>query len=292
MSTKKYREIGERLQDARIKRGWTLDEVQLKLQISKRYLMALEAGEDDDLPGDYYTQSLIKQYANLLDLDIGNRTLKTEPKSIKEWRREHAEVTSRSQKEAMQKKSVLEGLIRQHPWIMASILVLVVWLLAWGAFHDMANRTKSTFAVQSHIKVIDHTKKMSSKKTKTVASSSTKPAKKAKKEDDQAVKISTVANSSDHLKVTLGSNTKTVDLKMATGTSQSWNAVTATAPKVSSPWQGLIAANADKTVSLKKGYTYVLKIGNANGFKGTIGGKAMPKTTTTSTVRSITIEVK
>ncbi len=66
MGTKKYKVIGMRLQDARLKKGWTLDEVQLKLQISKRYLMALEVGEDDDLPGDYYTQSLIKQYANLL----------------------------------------------------------------------------------------------------------------------------------------------------------------------------------------------------------------------------------
>lgn len=158
MSTRKYKEIGERLQDARIKKGWTIEEVQFKLQISKRYLMALEAGENDDLPGDYYTQSLIKQYANLLEIDLGSRNLKSEPNSIKEWRRAHAEISSRSQKEAQQRKSVLQGLIRQHPWLMGIVLVVVIWLLVWGAFNDMAGHTKSTFKVPNQVKVVDTTK--------------------------------------------------------------------------------------------------------------------------------------
>ncbi|MCZ3394186.1 helix-turn-helix domain-containing protein, partial [Enterococcus faecium] len=121
-------------------------------------LMALEAGENDDLPGDYYTQSLIKQYANLLEIDLGSRNLKSEPNSIKEWRRTHAEISSRSQKEAQQRKSVLQGLIRQHPWLMGIVLVVVIWLLVWGAFNDMAGHTKSTFKVPNQVKVVDTTK--------------------------------------------------------------------------------------------------------------------------------------
>ena len=289
MGTRKYREIGERLQDARIKKGWTLDEVQIKLQISKRYLMALEAGEDDDLPGDYYTQSLIKQYANLLEIDLGNRNLKNEPNSIKEWRREHAEVSSRSQKEAQQKKSVLQGLIRQHPWLMGAVLVVVILLLVWGAFSDMAGQTESTFEAPKHVKVVDTTSKNASKKQ---SSSEKGQSSKASSTDSKEVKIKKVNDSSDDLEATLVEVCKTADLKIVMGDQRSWNALATTEPKAETTWQGLIESNESKTISLKKGYTYTLKIGASDGFKGSIAGKELPKATASSVVRNITIKVK
>ncbi|QHO67010.1 helix-turn-helix domain-containing protein [Pediococcus pentosaceus] len=289
MSTRKYKEIGERLQDARIKKGWTIEEVQFKLQISKRYLMALEAGENDDLPGDYYTQSLIKQYANLLEIDLGSRNLKSEPNSIKEWRRAHAEISSRSQKEAQQRKSVLQGLIRQHPWLMGIVLVVVIWLLVWGAFNDMAGHTKSTFKVPNQVKVVDTTKGTSTKKhDQSKASSSKKESASSKNSKATLKKIN---NSSDNLEVTLAAGSQHANLKMQMG-QRSWNALTVTQPRAETTWQGLLEANASKTIELKKGYTYALKIGASTGFTGTIAGKEIPKSTTNSVVRNITIEVK
>lgn len=293
MSTKKYREIGKRLQDARIKKGWTLDDVQLKLQISKRYLMAIEAGADEDLPGDYYTQSLIKQYANLLQIEVGTQILKKEPNSIKEWRREHAEVTSRSQRESQQKSSVLQGLIKQHPWVMGSVLVLIVWLLVWGAFNDMAGRFRSDFEVPKNVKVVDKTKSSSKKQTSNSADATSSSSSKDEQASSKKTKVtvSKVNGSADNLKVTLGSKVKKIDFTMKTGDAQSWNSLTVTEPESSTTWQGVVKANSSQTVSLKKGNTYALKIGNSTDFEGTIGDEKMPAATTSSTVRNVTIEV-
>lgn len=292
MSTKKYKEIGKRLQDARIKKGWTLDDVQLKLQISKRYLMALEAGATDDLPGDYYTQSLIKQYANLLEIEVGTQSLKSEPNSIKEWRREHATITSRSQRDAQQQKSsVLQGLIRQHPWVMGSVLVLVVWLLVWGAFNDMASRSKSTFEVPKNIKVTNNTVKESKNSTNSTSSVKNEEKASSSSESKKDVVISKVDENADSLKVKLNSGDQKVDLLMKTGNEQSWNSITALKPTQSTTWQGVIKANDSKSVSLQKDSTYTLKIGNSTGFEGTIGGEKLPKSQSNSIVRNITIEV-
>ncbi|MEE6673791.1 helix-turn-helix domain-containing protein [Pediococcus acidilactici] len=292
MGTKKYKVIGMRLQDARLKKGWTLDEVQLKLQISKRYLMALEAGEDDDLPGDYYTQSLIKQYANLLGVEVGNRHLETEPESIKEWRRTHGEVTSRAQKEFQQKSSVLSGLIHQHPWLMGIILVGVIWLLVWGAFSDMANRYPSQLVAQKNPTVIDKTKKSHHDKTKTSKTKSSKASsKKQAKSTSAQPKIEKVNDSADNLRVTLPDDQKHVTLKLKTGENQSWNSLVTTTPQATTVAQGVMEAQQTQRFKLKKGYTYVLKIGNTIGLKGTIGDRKMPKPATEATVRNVTITV-
>ncbi|WP_427022397.1 helix-turn-helix domain-containing protein [Pediococcus acidilactici] len=291
MGTKKYKVIGMRLQDARLKKGWTLDEVQLKLQISKRYLMALEAGEDDDLPGDYYTQSLIKQYANLLGVEVGNRHLENEPESIKEWRRTHGEVTSRAQKELQQKPSVLSGLIHQHPWLMGIILVGVIWLLVWAAFSEMADRYPSQLVAQKNPTVIDKTKK-SHHKTNASKTKSTHPsAKKQSKQTTTKPKIEKVNDSADNLRVTLPDEQKHATLKLKTGDNQSWNSLTATAPQAATVAQGVMEAHQTQHFKLKKGYTYVLKIGNTIGLKGSIGGRKMPDPATGVTVRSVTIVV-
>ncbi|HHY74712.1 MAG TPA: helix-turn-helix domain-containing protein [Bacillus bacterium] len=62
-------ELGKRLEEARLLKNLTLDELQEITKIQKRYLQAIEAGNYDILPGKFYARAFIKQYAEAVGLD-------------------------------------------------------------------------------------------------------------------------------------------------------------------------------------------------------------------------------
>jgi cytoskeletal protein RodZ len=61
--------IGERLTKAREKLALSLESAGREINISARYLQALEAGEYNKLPGEIYAKSFLKVYAAYLGLD-------------------------------------------------------------------------------------------------------------------------------------------------------------------------------------------------------------------------------
>ena len=62
-------EIGRRLREARERKGLTLHDVQVATKIRRKYLEALERGDDAELPPEVYTRGFIRAYASLVDLD-------------------------------------------------------------------------------------------------------------------------------------------------------------------------------------------------------------------------------
>lgn len=58
------------LKQARIESGKTLEEISHILKIRKQYLIALEEGDYDSIPGKVYVQGYLRLYANYLGISL------------------------------------------------------------------------------------------------------------------------------------------------------------------------------------------------------------------------------
>ncbi|MFT8709803.1 MAG: RodZ domain-containing protein [Sporolactobacillus sp.] len=63
-------ELGQALREAREQKGLSLDDLQEETKIQKRYLQAIEAGNFEQLPGEFYRRAFIRNYAETLGLDF------------------------------------------------------------------------------------------------------------------------------------------------------------------------------------------------------------------------------
>lgn len=62
-------ELGELLRKTREQKGLTLDDIQESTKIQRRYLMAIEKGDFDSLPGQFYARAFIRRYAEILGIN-------------------------------------------------------------------------------------------------------------------------------------------------------------------------------------------------------------------------------
>ncbi|AYA75485.1 helix-turn-helix domain-containing protein [Bacillus sp. Y1] len=62
-------ELSNKLKEARLSLGLSLDDLQTTTKIQKRYLQALEEGNYSIIPGPFYVRAFIKQYAEAVQLD-------------------------------------------------------------------------------------------------------------------------------------------------------------------------------------------------------------------------------
>ena len=62
-------ELGNHLKQKRLEQNLSLDELQEMTKIQKRYLVGIEEGNFDVLPGSFYVRAFIKQYAEAVGVD-------------------------------------------------------------------------------------------------------------------------------------------------------------------------------------------------------------------------------
>lgn len=115
-------DIGERLKEARQEKDISLESLQDITKIQKRYLEAIEAGNFEKLPGNFYARAFIKEYALVVGLDPEEllEEFKTQIPAPDET--ENAQYTrfSRTQKEKEKNHSIFSFI----PTIIVVILVI------------------------------------------------------------------------------------------------------------------------------------------------------------------------
>lgn len=88
-------ELGQRLKQAREEKHLSLDDLQKSTKIQKRYLMAIERGDFNSLPGKFYARAFVKNYAEAVGLD-SEELLHEFGKELPNPHKEVSDIPSRS----------------------------------------------------------------------------------------------------------------------------------------------------------------------------------------------------
>lgn len=119
-------EIGEKLQEARKAKGYTLDDLQQMTKIQKRYLIAIEEGNFDVMPGKFYARAFIKQYADTVGLN-GDQLLEQYTDAVPQTHdEEYVEKvnTNQTRSENHVTNELVEKIKNMLPTILIVLLVL------------------------------------------------------------------------------------------------------------------------------------------------------------------------
>ena len=123
-------ELGARLKEARLARGYSLDDLQEVTKIQKRYLMGIEEGNYSIMPGAFYVRAFIKQYAEAVGLDA-DQILTEYRKDVPEVQKEEvAQSFSKSPSRRKMTASSNNKMMEAMPKIIAVLFAIVIIIIA------------------------------------------------------------------------------------------------------------------------------------------------------------------
>ncbi|MEE6449029.1 RodZ domain-containing protein [Gottfriedia acidiceleris] len=133
-------ELGKYLREAREAKGLSIDDVQELTKIQKRYLEAIEEGNYEILPGQFYVRAFIRQYAETIGVDVsGFLTEKpvveesTVASTVEEVK--HEEIPSRSSKLKEPLSNVKSSRVMDYlPRILIAILIIGICIAIYMMF--------------------------------------------------------------------------------------------------------------------------------------------------------------
>ena len=258
--------VGQKLKDARIAKGLTLDDLQQTTKIQKRYLIAIEEGNYDALPGKFYVKAFARQYAETVGLNPNEIIQELDQElGMPASPEEQPETTSRVQKREEltrpQDNSLSAKISKYLPTIIIVVVVVAIlgtiYAVAWGnhekAKNQQIEQTNTKVAVSTDVK---------------------KPAKKKKSESSttskKEQKIVNVASAGSTFTYNVENAPSQSTIELGASGGSSWDAVYVGGVQ---SWQGTLQLGATKEIQVPAGTSrVVLSIGNSNASTVKING--------------------
>ena len=137
-------ELGDRLREARIEKGYTLDDLQEITKIQKRYLAGIENEEYSSMPGSFYVRAFIKQYAEAVGLN-GDELLETYKSEIPSPSNEDVtkSIPTTPSRRALGGRSSSK-IMEIFPMIMVVVFVIAIIIMSWFLFQNRADEPEDT----------------------------------------------------------------------------------------------------------------------------------------------------
>ena len=257
-------EIGQKLRNARIKKGYTIDDLQQITKIQKRYLIAIEEGQFDHLPGDFYVRAFIKQYSDAVGIssdDLLEEYKADIPNSQPTQESTPEETKTRTIKE--ESNSFFSNLGNFIPQIVVGIVVIVIiGVIAFGMVHRNQNASSVTIPKDN----TTQTTKKSTKKT---------PAKKApaKKAEAKTKELTVKESSTEGTYTITNAPTDGVKVDVEGSGGQAWIQFKEGS---NTTWQQALSSGEKKSTTVPSDTTtFTVQTGNVTNTKVTIDGKAV-----------------
>nr|WP_255601699.1 helix-turn-helix domain-containing protein [Lysinibacillus sp. K60] len=119
------------MKEARLSKGYSLDDLQEITKIQKRYLVGIEEGNYSIMPGSFYVRAFIKQYAEAVGLDAEEilETYKNELPSTPN------DQVSQSMTNSPSRRKVTKGpsnkMMEAMPKIIVALFIVVIIVAIW-----------------------------------------------------------------------------------------------------------------------------------------------------------------
>ncbi|QCR31868.1 helix-turn-helix domain-containing protein [Lysinibacillus sp. SGAir0095] len=124
-------ELGTRLKEARLSKGYSLDDLQEITKIQKRYLVAIEEGNYSIMPGTFYVRAFIKQYAEAVGLDADEILDEFKKEIPHQQKEEVAQSISQSPTRRKLNTRSTNRLLETMPKIIVGLFIIVSVVAFW-----------------------------------------------------------------------------------------------------------------------------------------------------------------
>lgn len=132
-------ELGTRLKEARIAKGYSLEDLQDLTKIQKRYLAGIEEGNHSMMPGPFYARAFIKQYAESVGLNADEllEQHKSEvPVPVKEELKKPLAPSTPSRRQTFAKSSS-RGVGEVMPKVIVALFIVLILGVSWYFYKSL-----------------------------------------------------------------------------------------------------------------------------------------------------------
>ncbi|CYU87637.1 TPA: cytoskeleton protein RodZ [Streptococcus suis] len=280
----RQKSIGEVLRTAREGRGWTFVDLQRITKIQAKYLQALEYNDFDFIANSDDVQSILKAYAEALELDADVLLDAYETNSLVKYYEDGEEELrsselKRSYKVRKRKKNSYLPLI--YLLLATGLIIIFVTYIVHSRLQNRASITPTTTSYS----IVEQSVSEASSGTET--SSTEQAQSNSTSSSSSATENVTISGSGSNIVATLKTVTYPVEVTVTAKNTTSWISLSDT---LLEGGVTLTPDNPTVTTTIEEGVTSTtLVLGVVKGVEVTVGGKKLALSALTADTGSITI---